>query len=183
MGWCNFSSLMFTPLESGSAPKIMDLDLDPDPYEHFWDPGSGSPQKRMRIQNTALKKSIVDKLFFAEKVGNNTAIKTQPNVFLRYSSCRNRFVKHLFYDSRTLIKHFKMFTKMLRIDLHFSLLFQRSFSNVMVKYSKASGPPAVICWLRLTRNNLADFPITKIVTDFCQTIPQIFNFFRRFRMA
>ena len=37
---------MFTPLNS-------DLDPNPDPYGHFWDPGSGSAWKLMRIRNTA----------------------------------------------------------------------------------------------------------------------------------
>ena len=29
-----------------------DLDLDPDPYGHFWDHGSGSARKIMRIRKT-----------------------------------------------------------------------------------------------------------------------------------
>ena len=38
---CNYSSLVFTS-----------LDPDPDPYGHFWDPGSRSAWKLMRIRNT-----------------------------------------------------------------------------------------------------------------------------------
>ena len=43
---CNFSSLVFTSLDP-------DLHPDLDPYRHFWDPGSGSAWKLLRIRNTA----------------------------------------------------------------------------------------------------------------------------------
>ena len=36
--WYKLSSLIFTPFGSGSEYKIRRL--DPDPYGHFWDPGS-----------------------------------------------------------------------------------------------------------------------------------------------
>ena len=40
--WYIFSSLMFTPLGSGSRSAKKYLDLYLEPHEHFWDPGSGS---------------------------------------------------------------------------------------------------------------------------------------------
>ena len=44
-----FSSLVFAPLDPDSHPNPHP---DPHPYGHFWDPGSGSAYKLMRIQNT-----------------------------------------------------------------------------------------------------------------------------------
>ena len=42
--WYKLSSLILPPLNQ-----------DPDPYEHFWDPGSGSAWKIMRIRSTGVE--------------------------------------------------------------------------------------------------------------------------------
>ena len=45
---------------------------------------------------------------------------------------------------------------------------------------KASGPPAVNCWLRLTRNNFADFPFAKLSRIFAKQSRGFFNFLEDF---
>ena len=47
---CNYFFLVFTSLHA-----------DPDPYEHFLDPGSGSACKLMRIRNTCLYRKVSSK--------------------------------------------------------------------------------------------------------------------------
>ena len=72
--WYKLFYLIFTPLGSGSKQKIRGL--DPDPYGHFWDPGSGSAWKLMRIRNTAF--------IILDPHKNSTGIAVVNNVVLPF---------------------------------------------------------------------------------------------------